>query len=35
MQGINGYIKNHKKIVFADAEDENTFKAAIAFKNLN
>ena len=35
MQGINGYIKkNHKKIVFADGEDENTLKAAIAFKNL-
>ena len=34
MQGINGYIKkNHKKIVFADGEDENTLKAAIAFKN--
>ena len=29
-----GYIKkNHKKIVFADGEDENTLKAAIAFKN--
>ena len=34
MQGINGYIKkNHKKIVFADGEDENTLKAEIAFKN--
>ena len=34
MQGINGYIKkNHKRIVFADGEDENTLKAAIAFKN--
>ena len=34
MQGINGYIKkNVKKIVFADGEDENTLKAAIAFKN--
>ena len=34
MQGINNYIKkNHKKIVFADGEDENTLKAAIAFKN--
>ena len=33
MQGINGYIKkNNKKIVFADGEDENTLKAAIAFK---
>ena len=34
MQGINDYIKkNQKKIVFADGEDENTLKAAIAFKN--
>ena len=34
IQGINGYIKkNQKKIVFADGEDENTLKAAIAFKN--
>jgi malate dehydrogenase (oxaloacetate-decarboxylating)(NADP+) len=34
MQGINTYIKkNPKKIVFADGEDENTLKAAIAFKN--
>ncbi len=34
MQGINSYIKkNHKTIVFADGEDENTLKAAIAFKN--
>ncbi len=34
MQGINNYIKkNPKKIVFADGEDENTLKAAIAFKN--
>ncbi len=34
MQGINSYIKkNPKKIVFADGEDENTLKAAIAFKN--
>ena len=34
MQGINNYIKkNQKKIVFADGEDENTLKAAIAFKN--
>jgi len=34
MQGINNYIKkNNKKIVFADGEDENTLKAAIAFKN--
>ena len=34
MQGINSYIKKkQKKIVFADGEDENTLKAAIAFKN--
>ncbi len=34
MQGINSLIKrNQKKIVFADGEDENTLKAAIAFKN--
>jgi len=34
MQGINSYIKkNLKRIVFADGEDENTLKAAIAFKN--
>ena len=34
MQGINGYIKkNQKRIVFADGEDVNTLKAAIAFKN--
>ena len=34
MQGINNFIKkNQKKIVFADGEDENTLKAAIAFKN--
>ena len=34
MQGVNGYIKkNQKKVVFADGEDENTLKAAIAFKN--
>ena len=34
MQGINNYIKkNQKKIIFADGEDENTLKAAIAFKN--
>tara|TARA_A100001011_G_scaffold230282_1_gene238387 strand:- start:699 stop:2987 length:2289 start_codon:yes stop_codon:yes gene_type:complete len=34
LQGINVYIKkNQKKIVFADGEDENTLKAAIAFKN--
>ena len=35
MQGINSYIKKKpKKIVFADGEDENMLKAAIAFKNL-
>ena len=34
MQGINSYIKkNQQKIVFADGEDENILKAAIAFKN--
>ena len=34
MQGINSYIKKkQKKIVFADGEDENTLRAAIAFKN--
>ena len=34
MQGINSHIKkNQKIIVFADGEDENTLKAAIAFKN--
>ena len=34
MQGINSYIKkNQKRIVFADGEDENTLKAAIAFQN--
>ncbi len=34
MQGINTYIKkNPKKVVFADGEDENMLKAAIAFKN--
>ena len=34
MQGINTYIKKkQKKVVFADGEDENTLKAAIAFKN--
>tara|TARA_B110001452_G_scaffold96654_1_gene79959 strand:- start:2489 stop:4777 length:2289 start_codon:yes stop_codon:yes gene_type:complete len=34
MQGINNQIKKTKKrIVFADGEDENTLKAAIAFKN--
>ena len=34
MQGINSYIKKkQKRIVFADGEDENNLKAAIAFKN--
>jgi len=34
MQGINSQIKkNQKKVVFADGEDENTLKAAIAFKS--
>ena len=34
MQGINSYIrKKTKKVVFADGEDENMLKAAIAFKN--
>ncbi len=34
MQGINSHVKkNQKRIVFADGEDENTLKAAIAFKN--
>ena len=34
MQGINNYIKkNPKRVVFADGEDVNTLKAAIAFKN--
>ena len=34
MQGINTYIKKKpKKVVFADGEDENMLKAAIAFKN--
>jgi len=34
MQGINSQIKKNQKIVvFADGEDENTLKAAIAFKN--
>ncbi len=34
MQGVNTYIKRKpKKVVFADGEDENTLKAAIAFKN--
>ena len=34
MQGINSYIKRKpKKVIFADGEDENMLKAAIAFKN--
>ena len=34
MQGINSQIKkSQKKVVFVDGEDENTLKAAIAFKN--
>ena len=34
MQGVHSYIKKkQKKVVFADGEDENTLKAAIAFKN--
>ena len=34
MQGINSQIKkNQKKVIFADGEDENNLKAAIAFKN--
>ena len=34
MQGINNQIKkNQKRVVFADGEDEDTLKAAIAFKN--
>ncbi len=34
LQGINNKIKkNQKTVVFADGEDENTLKAAIAFKN--
>ena len=34
MQGINSYIKKKpKRVVFADGEDENMLKAAIAFKN--
>ena len=34
IQGINSYIKRKpKKVVFADGEDENMLKAAIAFKN--
>jgi malate dehydrogenase (oxaloacetate-decarboxylating)(NADP+) len=34
MQGVNSYIKKkQKKVVFADGEDANMLKAAIAFKN--
>ena len=34
LQGINNQIKKtQKKVVFAEGEDENTLKAAIAFKN--
>ena len=34
LQGINNQVKkNQKTVVFADGEDENTLKAAIAFKN--
>ncbi len=34
LQGINTKVKkNQKTVVFADGEDENTLKAAIAFKN--
>ena len=34
IQGINSQIKkNQKRVVFADGEDENNLKAAIAFKN--
>jgi len=34
MQGINSKIKkNQQRVVFTDGEDENTLKAAIAFKN--
>ena len=33
LQGINSKVKkNQKTVVFADGEDENTLKAAIAFK---
>jgi malate dehydrogenase (oxaloacetate-decarboxylating)(NADP+) len=34
LQGVNTYIKKkQKRVIFADGEDENTLKAAIAFKN--
>ena len=33
-RGVNTQIKkSQKKVVFADGEDENTLKAAIAFKS--
>ena len=32
MQGINSLIKKNKRVVFADGEDENNLKAAIAFQ---
>ena len=35
MQGINNYIKKNQKKLFADGEDENALKAAIAFKIQN
>jgi malate dehydrogenase (oxaloacetate-decarboxylating)(NADP+) len=36
MQGINAKIrKNQKRVIFAEGEDENMLKAAIAFKNSN
>ena len=36
MQGINSQIKKkQKKIVFTDGEDQNTLKAAIAFKKVD
>ncbi len=36
LQGINSQIrKTKKRVVFADGEDENTLKAAIAFQNSN
>ncbi len=35
MQGVNSYIKKkQKKVVFADGEDENMLKAAIAFNQI-
>ena len=36
MQGVNSYIKKkQKKVVFADGEDENTLKAAIALSLIH